>query len=52
MLLLLRILVRPLDIMSRVHRPWWLLVAATVVALVFHLSCQIVVPKALHTTGA
>jgi phosphoglycerol transferase MdoB-like AlkP superfamily enzyme len=51
-LFLLRILVRPLDMVWRVHRPWWLLVFAFVMAVAFHLACQIVAPRALAKRGA
>jgi hypothetical protein len=52
MLVLLPIFVRPLDMVSRVHRPWWLLLIAAGAALAFHLSCQIVVPRAFKRGSA
>jgi len=50
-LFLLRILVRPLDFASRVHRPWWLLACAVIVAFAFHLSCQVLIPWSVRKSA-
>ena len=45
MLYVLRISVRPIDMLNQIHRSWGFIVAAIFVATVFHALCQWFIPR-------
>src|ERR1700683_2472458 len=50
-LFVLRLAVRPLDFFSRTHRALGLLPGATGFAILFHVACQLIVPRVVLSRG-